>query len=304
MVYKHKTLIPFILSIGLVLNLNAQESWMGGFRVDQAGFFVNIVEKVAGICLSINGLRLELTAAPESAGLNFFTKTKDDYNEDIVETKRNLITYLASTPDGSDPISIKFSEGTRSNKELVEVANAVTNLSNLVNNYRAKLRENKSDVQIARDYYICQYECLVILTEISEEFVINIDKQYKPNLREFISKLENLKDQTYQQLRKTNLSYEKESLNKIIQQQEYGIKNAGLALSKLDDQKYWAKRRLNVLEGKVEIARLAKETAVVLHDIMQVIDEINRVLAALKNEPLPLIVFEVDYSQFNISSDF
>ena len=303
---KAKLTILGIISLGLA-GYNCQSLPAiagGGFRVDQAGWFVDIPNKAANISLKIYGLRLKLEVTAEDSWRSWlpFVETKNDVKEDISNNQNYLKTYLASTPRTLKKKDFNVVDTNRSNKEIHEVSYAIVNMNELIKKYRNELKNDKANIESAQNYYTVQYECFVALYEMNDEFITNIKEKYKPTISEIITALTKLNKESQEELSKLIRENDINFLKKTMSQQEIAIKEAQDALTTLEDQRVWATQRLDIFEDKVIVTDIAKRTAIKINMILKTIEEINNVLTELEAEPLPLLAFETDISKLQILS--
>ena len=227
--------------------------------------------------------------------------------EELEEQKDVLKDLLASTPADanvtkSGVTSKTAAEVTQSNGEIREVEFSIKNLVNVVRQGRKELMADPTNLEIATKYYDAHVTCLATIIEMNDEFIQNIDIKYAPTIDKVIKKLKAL-------LKKTERRLDQEFKSGQVQQSAKQIKaNQELVLktlkevraTRLPKQKEWAKNNIPLLSERLEVGRLANETLHATKEAKALIKDFGSAYEKLTFSPPPLIVFEVDLSEFEL----
>jgi|GEM_PF-5981846 len=272
----------------------------GGDRPDLTGLFTSIAGGAIKMALKAHGIRNQMLLAPvKVAFYAIFSKDRADYRNQLLVVRDSLKNYLSSTPNGVDEATFEVHDLNRSNKEIWEIQNSVLNMNQVVEKYREDLLDDRSNHKLAVEYYTVQYECYLAMTEMSREFLENIGAVYRPGLVEVENRLAKMLEESKSTI--PELSEENQADMRLLQkQQEIGLAAAQNALASLGEQKIWAEAREDFFREKVEVTKMALETAKAVRDLAVLVGNIQSGLDALAGEPLPLVVFESDIEDFLI----
>ena len=217
------------------------------------------------------------------------------------ETLKNL---LASTPSSADTTKSEvfkdIGDVANANAEILEVKLSLENLRNTVLQGRKELMTDPSDLKAASTYYEAHVTCLATVIQMAEEFIQNIDIKYAPAINELRMKLEVLLEKSDEKLRKAGDPDQAKQITEIKANQMAVIKALREAIATLPKQKEWAKNRVTHLKKRLEVATLASETVEATHEAKSVIQNFGSDYEKLMVSPPPLIIFEVDLSEFEV----
>ncbi|MGB2806719.1 MAG: hypothetical protein WBC22_03195 [Sedimentisphaerales bacterium] len=241
-------------------------------------------------------------------GLPFFRyNPKERAFEEFDKQKDILKDLLASTPTDvndtkTEAISKTAPEVTKSNAEAREVQFSIKNLENIIRQGRIQLRADPTNLEVATKYYDAHVICLSTIIEMHEDFIKNIDTKYGPSIDKIIKKLESVLSKTKERLLKEFMGDQSEQ--KLTQLQE----NQKLVLQALQNVRNtrppklenWAKGNLPLLSERLEVAKLANETLHITKEAKDLIKNFGSDYEKLSFAPPPLIIFEVETSDFEI----
>lgn len=215
-----------------------------------------------------------------------------------------LKDLLASTPSSADTTKSDIFKDvggiTNANAEALEVKFSLENLKNTVLEGRKELMANPSDLAVASTYYEAHATCLATVVQMVEEFVRNINIKYRPGFNELRVKFEILIEKSEDKLRKTADSDQAQKIRELKANQLAAIKALNKASSILPKQKEWANKTISQLKKRLEIAYLATETLKATQDVKSLIQNFGDEYEKLMVLPPPLIVFEIDLSEFRL----
>ena len=239
----------------------------------------------------------------QKEGIYFFRhykrkRTKEDY-ENALDILKDL---LASTPSDSEmkksDVIKDVQAPAASNAEIIELEYSFENLRNLVKKNRTELLRDKTNLDIAAKYYDAHVECLATMVEMHDEFIQNIDVIYKPKMQRLIKKVKLLQQESEQRLGQDISEESSSRIKDLMANQKVVIEKLTEAKEVLPEQKKWAAGRLTMLTEKLMVARLASETLHASKEARSIITEMDSNLDALSLTPPPLIIFELDMSDF------
>lgn len=245
-----------------------------------------------------------IPADKEEGFLFFKHKPKDRALQELKKQKNALKNLLASTPSGANVAKPDAVGGDpeNANAEAMEVKFSLENLKNVVMQGRKELMADPTNLQKATKYYDAHVVCLATIVEMHDEFVENIDNKYVPATDKLISRLEALWKQTKEALSR---GFKSEQARQKVQQ----IKNNQEVLLKaiievrtvrLPELKDWAIANRPPLVERLSVARLAKDTLDVTKEARALIRDFGSDYEKLRFSPPPLIVFEVDLSDYEL----
>jgi hypothetical protein len=215
-----------------------------------------------------------------------------------------LKDLLASTPSSSSITKAEMYEDAdevkNANSEAVEIKLSLENLRNTMLDARKELMAKPSDLTIASTYYNAHATCLATTIQMAEEFVQNIDAKYVPSINELRIKFQVLIDKSDEKLRKATDDEHAQKIREIKANQITVLKALKEAYAILPKQKEWAQNRISELQKRLEIAYLATETVDAAKEAKSMIQNFGIDYEALTIQPPPLIVFEVDLSDFEM----
>jgi hypothetical protein len=247
--------------------------------------------------------------ANKKEGLLFFRyDVKKKALNELNRHKETLKNLLASTPSDADATKSEIIEQNtggpeNANVEAIEVKFALENLKNVVLQGREELMADPSNLQKARKYYDAHAVCLSIIVEMNDEFLQNIDDKYFPAVKNLIYNFEELLRETEQTL---NSGLNSEELKQTVR----GIKGNQQKILQtlkevqefhLPELKRWAQNNKPPLSERLTVARLASKTLHLTEQAHALIKDFGSDYQDLQFTPPPLIVFEVDLSQFQIN---
>jgi hypothetical protein len=247
---------------------------------------------------------VNIPADKEEGFLFFKHKPKNRALQELKKQKNALKNLLASTPPGANVAKPDVVGGNpeNANAEAMEVKFALENLRNVVMQGRKELMADPTNLQKATKYYDAHVVCLATIVEMHDEFVENIDNKYVPATDKLISRLEALWKQTKEALSR---GFKSEQARQKVQQ----IKNNQEVLLKaiievrtvrLPELKDWAIANRPPLVERLSVARLAKDTLDVTKEARALIRDFGSDYEKLRFSPPPLIVFEVDLSDYEL----
>ncbi len=247
--------------------------------------------------------------ANKKEGLLFFRYDvkRKAFNE-LNRHKETLKNLLASTPSDANATKseiIKENTGgpENANVEAIEVKFALENLRNVVLQGRKELIADPSNLQKARKYYDAHAICLSIIVEMNDEFMQNIDNKYVPAIKNLIYNFEELLRETEQTLNSGLSSEElKQTVREIRANQQRILETLKeVRTIHLPELKKWAQNNRPPLSERLTVARLASKTLHLTEQAQAIIRDFGSDYQDLQFTPPPLIIFEVDLSQFKIN---
>ena len=259
----------------------------------------------------VNDLEEKYENTPEDKKegfLIFKESVKEKTLREYKKQKEILKDYLASTPaDANATKSGIIKENTGGpenvNVEAIEVQFSMENLRNVVLQGRTELIADPTNLQKARKYYDAHLVCLSTIVEMNDEFIQNIDIKYSPGLEDLIKKLKALLKKTEAAL---NGEFQDEQLRQTVVQI---MENQKALLKKLLDvqsirlpaMRQWAIDNKRPLKEWLSVARLASDTLAITEQAQALVRDFGSDYQQLDLTPPPLIVFEIDLSQFDVN---
>lgn len=227
-------------------------------------------------------------------------KTKYD------EVQDKLKDLLASTPSDSNEVKgdlVKDSHAAAtSNAEIIELRLSIDNLRNVVRQYRKDFLKDTTNLELATDYYNAHVECLASLVEMHDEFIQNVDVKYEPVITGLIKKFEGLEEESQNRLKSDLSDTAETAIEKLKANQRMIIQKLEEARACLPKQKIWAAHNLTRLTEALMVARLANKTLLATKEAKSIIKDLGDSFDELSFSPPPLIIFDIDISDFKNSA--
>jgi hypothetical protein len=249
------------------------------------------------------------TPADKKEGFLFFRhnvkrKTLNELNRQK-EALKNLLASMPSDANATKSELIKENTGgpENANVEAIEVKFALENLRNVVLQGRKELLADPANLPKARKYYDAHAMCLSAIVEMNDEFIMNIDNKYLPAVKNLIYNFEDLLRETDQTLNSGLSSDElKQTVTEIRANQQKILRTLkDVQATRLPELKKWAQNNKPPLSERLTVARLASRTLHLTEQAQAIIKDFGSDYQDLQFTPPPLIVFEVDLSQFQIN---
>ena len=243
--------------------------------------------------------------ADKTEGVLFFKhKPKERALIELKKCKDVLKDLLASTPadaNASKPKAVGESPES-ANAEAIEVRFALENLKSVVMQGRRDLMAAPTDLEKATKYYDAHFICLATIIEMNDEFIDNIDSKYTPAANRLIARLEELREKTIQTLAGgLHSDQAAQKLRQIKNNQEVVLKAIiEVRTVRLPELRDWALANRPPLLERLSVARLAKDTLDVTREARALVKDFGSDYEDLKFSPPPLIVFEVDLSDYEV----
>ncbi len=229
---------------------------------------------------------------------------KEKALEKLKKEELTLKNLLASTPSSANATKSEIfkdiDDVTNANAEILEIKLSLENLRNTVLQCRKELMMDPADLEAASTYYKAHVTCLATIIQMAEEFIQNIDIKYAPAINELRIKFEVLLEKSDEKLHKTINPNQAQQITEIRVNQIVLIKALREAYTTLPKQKDWAKEQVNYLKKRLDVAILASETLVATQEAKSLIQNFGSDYEKLNVLPPPLIIFEVDLSEFDV----
>jgi len=246
----------------------------------------------------------KIPADKEEGFLFFKHKPKERALNELKKYKDALKDLLASTPSDANVSKPKATgENPESaNAEAIEVKFALENLRSVVVQGRRELMADPTNLEKATKYYDAHFICLAMIIEMDDEFIDNIDNKYIPAANKLIGRLEELREKTEQTLARGLSSPQAEQKLRQIKNNQDVVLKALIEVRnvRLPELKDWAVAHRPPLLERLEVARLAKDTLDVTKEARALVQDFGSDYEELKFSPPPLIVFEVDLSDYQM----
>ena len=246
----------------------------------------------------------KIPADKEEGFLFFKHKPKERALSELKKYKDALKDLLASRPSDADVSKPKaIGESPESaNAEAIEIKFALENLKSVVMQGRRDLMAAPTDLEKATKYYDAHFICLATIIEMNDEFIDNIDNKYVPAANRLIGRLEELREKTKQTLASgLNSDQSEQKLRQIKNNQEVVLKALiEVRTVRLPELRDWALANRPPLLERLNVARLAKDTLDVTREARALVMDFGSDYEDLKFSPPPLIVFEVDLSDYEV----
>ncbi len=304
-------LLGFIISSVCIAGTPGKRPDRNPSGLDKALFGATLENEIVKQSNKVKTLNEKYENTPEDKKegfLIFKENVREKAFREYIRQKEILKDYLASTPSDANATKsriIKENTGgpENVNAEAIEVQFSMENLRNVVLQGRKELIADPSSLQKARKYYDAHLVCLSTIVEMNDEFIENIDIKYIPALEDLISKLEAL-------LGKTEAALDGEFQDEQLRQTVVQImENQKILLKKLRDvqavrlpeMRQWAVDYKQPLKERLSVARLASETLAITEQAQALVRDFGSDYQQLNFTPPPLIVFEIDLSQFDVN---